>query len=131
MVVKPGTWENFHRSWPRTLTGWATFGNVAMMGMIEPISNGIVLTIQVRPRASRTECVGVHGDALKFRVAAPPVKGEANAALCAHLAELFSVSQSLVSVLAGQTGRKKRIRIVGVTQSQVCAILPVPVGCSS
>ena len=93
--------------------------------MIEPTEDGVVLTVHVQPRAAKTEFVGVHGDALKFRVAAPPVAGEANAALCAYLAELFVVSKSLVSVSAGHTKRKKRIKVIGINRSRVCEILHI------
>ena len=43
--------------------------------MIESISDGAILTVHVQTKASKTEFVGMHGDALKFRVAAPPVEG--------------------------------------------------------
>ena len=93
--------------------------------MIEPIADGVVLTVHVQPKAAKTEFVGVHGDALKFRVAAPPVAGEANAALCAYLAKLFGIAKSLVSVSAGHTTRNKRIKLVGINRSRVCDILHI------
>ena len=93
--------------------------------MIEPAVDGVVLTVHTQPRASKTEFVGIHGDALKFRIAAPPVAGEANAALCAYLAELFFISKSLVSVLAGHTKRKKRIKVIGINRSRVCETLNI------
>ena len=93
--------------------------------MIEPIADGVVLTVHAQPKAAKTEFVGVHGDALKFRVAAPPVAGEANAALCAYLAELFVIAKSLVSVSAGHTKRKKRIKVIGINRSRVCEILHI------
>jgi hypothetical protein len=71
----------------------------------------LVLHIQVQPRASRNELAGIHGDRLKVRLTAPPVDGRANAALIAFLAELFGVSRSCVTLLAGETGRAKRVRI--------------------
>lgn len=91
--------------------------------MIESTSNGVILTVHVQPKASKTEFVGMHGDALKFRVAAPPLEGEANAALCRHVAKLFSIPQRGVSVSSGQASRKKRIELIGVTEDEVRNIL--------
>ena len=71
----------------------------------------LLLRVHAQPRASRDEIAGVHGDALKIRVAAPPVDGEANAALCRFLGKLFGVAKSAVSVERGDTGRAKTVRI--------------------
>jgi uncharacterized protein (TIGR00251 family) len=80
--------------------------------------------VHVQPKAVRTEYVGVHGDALKFRVAAPPVEGAANDALCAYLAERFGIPKSAVTVLAGQGSRKKRLLLKGVSVQQVTGVFP-------
>lgn len=84
---------------------------------------GVVLAVHVQPGAKRTECAGMHGGAVKVRVAAPPVEGTANDALCAFLARLFDVSKAHVIVLTGQTARRKRILLKGVARSRVEAIL--------
>ncbi len=92
---------------------------------IQESPEGAVLTIHVQPKASKTEYVGLHGDALKFRVAAPPVEGAANEALCAHLAELFSLPKKSVVLLSGQGSRHKRVLLAGVTAHRVQAVLQV------
>ena len=84
--------------------------------MIESTSTGVILSVYLQPRASKTEFVGVHGGALKFRVAAPPVDGKANHALCHYLAKLFALPQSAVSVYSGQASRNKRIQMIGVAE---------------
>jgi uncharacterized protein (TIGR00251 family) len=56
--------------------------------------------------------VGVHGDALKMRLAAPAVEGRANDALIAFLAAGFRVTRSNVTLLRGASGRAKTVRIV-------------------
>lgn len=71
----------------------------------------LVLSVQVQPRASRDEIAGIHGDAVRIRVAAPPVDGEANEALCRFLAKACGVARSAVEVESGSTGRRKRVRI--------------------
>jgi uncharacterized protein len=87
--------------------------------MIEETSQGVILSVFVQPKASKTEFVGMHGDALKFRVTAPPTDGEANNALCRHLAKLFSILQRDVSISSGQASRIKRVSLRGVTEDEV------------
>ena len=71
----------------------------------------LVLRLRLQPRAGRDEIVGPHGDSLKVRITAPPVDGKANAHLTAWLAELFGVPHRQVTLLGGETGRDKLVRI--------------------
>lgn len=87
----------------------------------------LILRIQVQPRASRDELAGRHGDRLKVRLTAPPVDGRANAALLAFLAGLFGVPKNRVILLAGESGRCKRVRIVNpgrIPDTLECPRLP-------
>ncbi|MBI3604365.1 MAG: YggU family protein [Nitrospirae bacterium] len=77
--------------------------------------DGVLLTVHVQPGAKRTEYVGLHGEALKFRVAAPPVEGAANEALCAYLSTQFGLPKGAVEVRSGQSSRKKRVWLKGVS----------------
>lgn len=77
----------------------------------EGAAHALVLTLHVQPGARRTEVAGVHGDALKIRLAAPPVEGKANAALLRYLAEAFGVPQRAVTLVRGETSRQKTVRI--------------------
>lgn len=87
-------------------------------------SNGRVrFSVRVQPRASRSEVVGEHGDAIKIRLAAPPVDGAANDALVIFLAESFAVPRRAVRILAGETSRSKIIEIDGVTANAVYEIV--------
>jgi uncharacterized protein (TIGR00251 family) len=70
--------------------------------------------VRVQPRASRTELAGRHGDALKVRLAAPPVDGAANEALVRFLAERLDVSRSAVWLEAGAAGRTKIVAVTGI-----------------
>jgi uncharacterized protein (TIGR00251 family) len=65
------------------------------------------LTLHVQPGARRTEVVGPHGDALKIRLAAPPVDGKANAALIEFVADRLGVPKSALRLVSGQTARRK------------------------
>jgi uncharacterized protein (TIGR00251 family) len=71
------------------------------------------LDVLVVPRASRTRVAGIQEGRLKVQLAAPPVDGEANAALVEFVAEMFGVRRSAVTLVAGATGRRKRLRIAG------------------
>lgn len=82
--------------------------------MIAESADGVELTLHIQPRASRTEIAGRHGDALKVRLAAPPVDGEANEVLVRFLAKLLGVPKSAVVIVSGATGRRKRVRVAGV-----------------
>lgn len=83
---------------------------------------GVLLTVHVQPKASRTEFVGVHGAALKFRVAAPPEDGAANEALCAYLAERFGLPKRAVRLVAGPASRQKVILLKGLSAVRVRAL---------
>ena len=72
----------------------------------------LILRMRAQPRASRDEWVGLRDDRFQVRIAAPPVDGRANARLRAFLAELFGVAKNQMILLAGETGRDKRWRIV-------------------
>ncbi len=79
----------------------------------------VELRIYCQPRASKTEIVGFHGDALKVRLAAPPVEGEANLELCQFLAQCFDVSRQDVQILSGKGARQKRVLIEGKTAQNI------------
>ncbi len=77
--------------------------------------DGITLSLHAQPGAKRTEVAGVHGGALKIRLAAPPVDGQANEALIAFLALAFGVPKRQVELLSGHASRSKRVRVHGAT----------------
>jgi uncharacterized protein (TIGR00251 family) len=76
--------------------------------------DGVVLRVHVQPGAGRSAVVGRHGDALKVRVAAPPVEGRANEATRALLAEALGVPDADVDLTSGQSSRTKRFRLKGL-----------------
>ena len=75
---------------------------------------GVTLRLHIQPGAKKTEVAGLHGEALKIRLAAPPVDGKANACLIAFLADRLAVARSAVSLLSGDTSRAKRGHVSGV-----------------
>ena len=71
------------------------------------------MTVRVQPNARRNEIVGLHGDALKVRIAAPAVDNKANAALVAFLAETLGLPKSAVAIRRGATSQRKLVEIAG------------------
>lgn len=91
-------------------------------------SRGTVrLVLHVQPGAKRNAVVGVHGDALKVAISAPPVDGKANEAIVSFVAQALGVSGSAVTLVAGSTSRRKTLAIEGVTleviESRINALL--------
>lgn len=78
-----------------------------------------LLRLRVQPRAARDEVLGWQGEHLRVRVTAPPVDGEANAAVGRLLARRLGVAPSAVQVVAGHRGRDKRVRIRGLSAGEV------------
>jgi uncharacterized protein (TIGR00251 family) len=74
-------------------------------------ADGVRLQVRVQPRASHNRLVGLRGDALKLQVTAPPVEGEANAAVIRLLASIVGVPQSAVQVVGGAKSRDKFVEI--------------------
>lgn len=87
-----------------------------------PAYHAVRFAVHVQPRASRTELAGLHGSALKVRVAAPPVDDAANLALIAFLAKCLGVAQRSVRIVAGKTSRTKVLEVDGVTPEQVASL---------
>lgn len=73
----------------------------------------ITLTLHIQPGAKRSEIAGLHGEALKIRLAAPPVEGRANEALLKFVAELFGVPVRQVELKQGAQSRHKVVAISG------------------
>jgi hypothetical protein len=73
----------------------------------------LTLTVHVQPGAKRTEVIGLHGDALKIRVAAAAVEGQANARLLDFLRKAFKVPASRISLKHGEHARHKVVEIQG------------------
>lgn len=79
---------------------------------LRPLTDGsVVLTLHVQPNAKATMFAGLHGDAVKLRLAAPPVDGKANVAVCAFVAEFCNMPRASVTLIRGQTSRLKSVRI--------------------
>jgi uncharacterized protein (TIGR00251 family) len=85
--------------------------------------SGVVLDINVIPRAGRTTLAGMRDGAVVIRLAAAPVEGAANSALITFLAHLFDVPKRNITIVSGEKSRRKRVRIDGVTAAAVSGTL--------
>jgi uncharacterized protein (TIGR00251 family) len=81
--------------------------------------DAIVLSVHVQPGAGRSAIVGLHGAAVKVRVAAPPLDSRANAATVALLASSLDVAERGVTLVAGERSRLKRFRITGAEPAEL------------
>ena len=83
----------------------------------------VTFDVLVQPRASRAKLGPVHDGRLKVSVTAPPVDGEANAAVIELLAKTLGVSRGAVEVIAGTSSRRKTVRIAGVAAAAIEALV--------
>jgi uncharacterized protein (TIGR00251 family) len=81
------------------------------------------LTVEVRPRAGRDEVVTAEAGTVRVRVAAPPADGAANEAVRALLARALGCPRSAVTILRGERGRTKLVRVAGLGPDTVQARL--------
>jgi uncharacterized protein len=81
------------------------------------------IDILVVPRASRTSVGPMVGDRLRVAVTAPPVDGEANAAVVDAVAKAFDVRRAAVTIVHGERGRRKTLAIEGATADALAAAL--------
>jgi uncharacterized protein (TIGR00251 family) len=93
---------------------------------IRQAEDGLLLEVQVVPRASRERIGPLVGDRIKIQLTAPPVDGAANEALVALLARALAVPRRQVSIVRGERGRKKTVHIAGARSDALLALLEEP-----
>lgn len=84
---------------------------------------GVIFAVRVQPRASKSEVAGELDGALKIRLAAPPVDGEANEELIRFLAKFFNAPRRQIALISGQTSKNKLVRISGISVEEVERVL--------
>jgi uncharacterized protein YggU (UPF0235/DUF167 family) len=82
-----------------------------------------LLSIRLTPRAARERLAAGPDSGFVAHVTAPPVEGAANEALCRLVAKAAGVAPSRVSVVRGQRGRQKVVRVDGVGEADVRAAI--------
>jgi uncharacterized protein len=86
---------------------------------VERTARGVRVSIRVQPKASASAIVGLHGNALKVRLTAPPVDGAANDALVELLADTFGIPKRGVTIVTGASSRSKVVELEGVSEDRV------------
>ena len=89
------------------------------MVTIHDTPSGATFAVKVHPRAKRNAITGEVGDALKLSLTAPPIEGRANEACVEFLAKLLKLPRSSVTIASGHSGRRKVIRVVGLSAEEV------------
>ncbi|UCH22791.1 MAG: DUF167 domain-containing protein [Deltaproteobacteria bacterium] len=79
------------------------------MSFIRHHPQGVLFKVFVQPRSSKNQISGIHGDALKIKLTAPPVNGAANALCVTYLAKCLNVPKSSLEIISGHAGRIKKI----------------------
>ena len=93
------------------------------MSCLTQTPEGVVIAVHACPRASKNAVQGLHGEALRVRLRAPPVDGKANEALLEFMAETLGIPARNLRLVSGETSRQKRVLARGLTVAQAQARL--------
>ncbi|MGB5985443.1 MAG: DUF167 domain-containing protein [Desulfobacterales bacterium] len=72
---------------------------------------GIDIAAYIQPRSARNQVCGLHDGALKLKISAAPVAGQANQELIRFLSKTLKIAKRQISLRQGHTGRRKLIHI--------------------
>ena len=89
------------------------------MAWVNAVGDAVMFEVLVQPRASRARIGPLHDGRIKIAVTAPPVDGEANAAVIELVAKALGIARGCVEVTAGTSSRRKTLRVIGVTVQQI------------
>ena len=93
------------------------------MVAIRETEHGIILHVHVVPRSAKSEVSGVQGDALKLKITAPPVEGQANAECIRFLSNVLGIKKKQVKILGGHKSKKKTVAIEGIGRKDIEALI--------
>ena len=91
---------------------------------IRETEHGIVLQVHVVARSAKCEVAGIQGDALKLKITAPPVEGQANAECIRFLSDILGIKKKQVRILGGHKSKKKTVAIEGIGRKDIEALIP-------
>ncbi len=90
---------------------------------VRQTAQGVEITVQVLPRSSRCEIVGIHDECLKIKLTKPPVDGKANKELCSFIAKQCRTARTKISVVRGETSRRKVVLVEGVLVEDIKSVV--------
>ena len=82
-------------------------------------SSEVKVSLRVSPNAARNGIVGLSDGIWQVKVAAPPVKGQANRELLAFLSQILGVSKGVLTIVKGHTTKNKVVAIAGLSQEEI------------
>ena len=82
-----------------------------------------MLSLYVQPRGGQDAIIGLHGEAVKLRLSAPPVDGRANKAVIVFWSKFLNIPKSCVTIKSGLQSRMKKIVLTGVSEEQVRGLI--------
>ena len=86
---------------------------------IQENTRGVVFKVFVQPRSSTNSIAGLHGNALKIKLKAPPVDNAANRMCIQYLAKCLKVPKSSIAILSGNNSRTKRLLLTFPDQKNI------------
>ena len=90
-----------------------------MEGIIIEKGENCLLKCRIQPSASKTAITGIHDNCLKITLAAPPVDGKANKALCEFIAKKLKMSKSKVSIAKGEKSKSKTLLCKNISKKDL------------
>lgn len=96
------------------------------MVFVKETGNGVIFHIHVVPKSAKNECAGIQGDAIKLKITAPPVEGQANDACIRFLSDLLGVKKNQVTIISGHKSRKKTVAIQGKGKKEIEVVFSIP-----
>jgi len=93
------------------------------MVYMKETENGIIIHIRVVPRSAKCEIAGIQDDAIKLKITAPPVEGQANTECVRFLADVLKVRKNQVTILSGHKSKKKTVSIEGIVKKDIEALI--------
>ncbi len=86
---------------------------------IKELSEGLLISINVQPRSSKTEIIGMHQNSLKIKLTSPPVEGAANSLLIKFISKELGIAKSKIVLKSGKKSRSKRLILNGCSKEEV------------